>query len=139
MPEDTPPQTPPPPSSPPPPESSAPPPPSGGSSGGGDNRTVMLVLSYVYILALVPLLVEKEDAEVQWHAKNGLCILGTEIVAWIVLTILQFVPVLGWILGCGLIPILFLGFLVLRIIAIVKATKGQRLVVPVVSDFANKF
>lgn len=99
----------------------------------------MLVLSYLYILGLIPLLVEKDDAEVQWHAKNGLCILGAEIILWIVLTIIGFVPVLGTILSCGLIPLLFLAFLVVRIIAIVKATGGQRFIVPVVSDFVNKF
>ena len=32
----------------------------------------MIVLAYFGLLALIPLLMEKEDAEVQWHAKHGL-------------------------------------------------------------------
>lgn len=54
---------------PPPPSYTPPPPPpsSGGPAGPGHvspNRTIMVVLSYLWILALVPLLVEKEDQEV---------------------------------------------------------------------------
>ena len=35
-----------------------------------DNRGLMIVLSYLWILALVPLLTEKQDQEVRWHAKQ---------------------------------------------------------------------
>ena len=53
----------------------------------------MIVLSYLWILCLIPLLTKKDDPEVQWHAKNGLALLGAEIVCWIVFTILGiFVP-----------------------------------------------
>ena len=38
------------------------------------DRTIMLVLSYLGILALIPLLMKKDDPEVQWHAKNGLAL-----------------------------------------------------------------
>ena len=43
----------------------------------------MIVLSYLWLLALVPLLVEKEDNEVQWHAKHGIVLMVAEIVLWI--------------------------------------------------------
>lgn len=133
----TPPMTPPPPPggsyTPPPP-----PPPGVGGSPGSD-RTVMLVLAYLWILALIPLLTKKEDAEVQWHAKNGLAILGAEIIFWILSFILgQFMPD---VVGCGLATvqcIVWIGFLVLRIVCIVKAIGNQRFRVPVISDFADK-
>ena len=48
----------------------------------------MLILSYFGLLALIPLLVEKDDAEVQWHAKHGLILMATWIAVSIVLTIL---------------------------------------------------
>ncbi len=127
-PPDAPPETPP--QEPPPPE-----PP----SSGGSNNTVMLVLAYFGILALIPLLTEKDDAEVQWHAKNGLCFTAAWIVLWIVLIIVGFVPVIGQIVGCGAIPLVFIGILVIHILAIVKATKGERLVLPFISDFVEKF
>ena len=41
----------------------------------------MLVLAYLGLLALIPLLTEKDDKEVQWHAKHGL----VQFFAWIIL------------------------------------------------------
>jgi len=102
------------------------------------NRTVMIVLAYLWLLALIPLLVEKEDAEVQWHAKNGLVLTAAEILLFIVLSILTMIP----FLGCLLIfvhLILWLGIVVLHVIAIVKGVNGGRLVVPVLSDYTSKF
>ena len=40
------------------------------------NRGVMIVLAYLWLLALIPLLLEKQDAEVQWHAKHGLVLMA---------------------------------------------------------------
>src|SRR5260221_2262256 len=102
------------------------------------NRTVMIVLAYLWLLALIPLLVEKEDAEVQWHAKNGLVLTAAEFALWIVLMILTVIPLLGC--GIALLQILiWLGVLVLHIIAIVKGVNVGRLVVPVLSDYTSKF
>lgn len=112
------------------------PPPSGASAGGSD-RTLMVALSYLWILALIPLLTKKDDREIQWHAKNGLAILVAEIAAWVVLTIISFALPSGLMmtLNCAV----WIGFLVLRIVCIVKGVNGQRFRVPVVSDFADKF
>ena len=76
---------------PPPPE----PPPTAPPAGppGGD-KSLMLVLSYLGLLAIIPLLVEK-DEEVQWHAKNGLVLFLAVFAVGIIATILGFVPVLG--------------------------------------------
>ena len=102
----------------------------------------MLVLSYLWILALVPLLVEKDDREVQWHAKHGIVLLVAEIIFWIafniVIWILALIPGIGGLvsslLGCGVTFIVWLGILALHIIAIMKALKGERLVLPVITD-----
>ncbi len=99
----------------------------------------MLVLSYLWILALIPLLTEKDNQDVQWHAKNGILFLAAEFGAWVVLTIVSFLPVVGWIVGCGLIPIVFLGFLVVRILAIIKATRGEKFKLPIVSDYVEQW
>ncbi len=40
------------------------------------DRGVMIVLAYLWPLALVPLLIEKHDAEVQWHAKHGIVLMA---------------------------------------------------------------
>lgn len=134
-----------PPTTPPPPGGgsySPPPPPSGGAAAPGGDRTLMVVLAYLWILALVPLLAKKDDREVQWHAKNGLVILAAEIALWMLFFILGFIMPEGMGLGCGIATIqcvVWIGFLVIRIICIVKAVAGQRFRVPMISDFADKF
>lgn len=133
-----PPATPPPPGSgsyvPPPP----PPPPTGGVAPGSD-RTLMVILSYLWILALIPLLTKKEDREIQWHAKNGLALLVVEIVFWILTIIItRFLPTM---VGCGIGIIecvVWIGFLALRVVCIVKGVGGQRFRIPMISDFADK-
>jgi uncharacterized membrane protein len=102
------------------------------------NRTVMIVLAYLWLLALIPLLVEKEDAEVQWHAKNGLVLTAAEIVLWIVFFILTMIPFLGCVILI-LQLVLWLGILGLHIFAIIKGVQGGRLVIPVLSDYTSKF
>src|SRR6186997_2572008 len=89
-------------------------PPAGSGGAVSQNRTIMIVLSYFGLLALIPLLVEKDDREVQWHAKHGLVLFVAEI---IIATLIS----------------------VVHILAIVKGVNGQRLIIPGLSDFANRF
>lgn len=124
---------------PPPPAGSPPRPPASSSGGDTSNRSLMIILSYVWILALIPLLVEKEDKEVQWHAKHGLVLMATEIAFWIVMIILQGIPGLGLVLGCGLGPIVWILFLIVRVVCIAKGLQGERFVLPVISQYADKF
>jgi len=49
-------------------------------SGPSPNRGVMIVLAYMWPLALVPLLLEKNDPDVQWHAKHGIVLMIAELV-----------------------------------------------------------
>lgn len=132
-----------PPATPPPPGGGSyvppPPPRPGGTAPAGSDRTLMIALSYLWILALIPLLTKKEDAEVQWHAKNGLVLFGAEIIVYIILQVLSYVMPSG--IGCGMSVIwcvAWVAFLVLRIMAIMKGVNGQRFRIPVVSDFADK-
>ena len=101
----------------------------------------MIVLSYLWLLALIPLLVEKEDREVQWHAKHGVVLMVAEFALWIVLTIVSFAlaPV-G--IGCAIAllqMVLSLVIIVVHIICIVKGVGGQRFLVPGVSQYADRF
>ncbi len=112
--------------------------PDGGGGGDSSNRTLMIVLSYLGLLALIPLLMEKEDQEVQWHAKHGLVLFATWVILGFVLGALSAVPVLGCL---SLLVSLFLPLaaLVVHIICIVKGINGERFLIPGLSDFANKF
>lgn len=111
--------------------------PAGGSGGesGSDNKGLMLVLSYLWILALIPLLVEK-DSEVQWHAKNGLVWTIAEFLMHVALTVFGMVTAF---VGCFVGPLLMVAWLVVRIMGIMKALKGERLELPVLADFNEKF
>ena len=123
-----------PPQEPPPAPPAAPPPP---SSGDGPN-TVMIALSYLGLLALIPLLVEKDDKEVQWHAKHGLVQLAAVVLVWIALMILSSVPALGCI-GCIVMPVVGLGYLLMAVASIVKGVGGGRLIIPGLSQYADRF
>ena len=102
------------------------------------NRGVMIVLSYLWILALVPLLVETTDEEVQWHAKHGIVLMVAEIVFWIVFNIVVYMIPFGCIVGL-IGPLVALAFLAVHIVAIVKGLNGQRLIIPMLSEYASKF
>jgi uncharacterized membrane protein len=130
---------------PPPPAAPAPPPETAAKPAEvvSDNRNIMIVLSYLGLLALIPLLVEKDDSEVQWHAKHGLVLTVFEVVVFIGLQIL--IMLLGAVsggLGCVfglLVPIFMVAVLIVHILCIVKGLNGQRFLVPGVSEFANRF
>lgn len=127
------------PSVPPPPSYTPPPPPTGTPPGApGQNRGLMIALSYLWILAIVPLVTEKNDPEVQWHAKHGLVLFVAEIILFMVLGIAHFVPFLGWIFACVTI-VLPLLLLIFHIVLIMKAENGQRVIIPGLSEFADRF
>lgn len=107
------------------------------------NRGVMIVLAYLWPLALVPLLLEKGDPEVQWHAKHGIVLMLAELVllfAYIMATSVVSLATLG--LGCLLGVFVVFGWiaiLALHVVAMIKGVNGQRLIVPHVSEYADRF
>lgn len=123
----------------PPPGNAHPPPPTGGGSGqsgaGGENRTLWLVLSYLGPLALIPFFVEKNDAEVQWHAKNGILFTAANVLVGIagnmVFSMLA-------CFGCLPAAVLFVVQLGVHVMGIVKALGGERFRIPGLSDYADR-
>ena len=86
------------------------------------NKTVA-ALSYISILCLVPLLAKKDSKFCQFHGKQGLILVIMSIFAWI--------PVLGWLLG--------LGLLALSVLAIVRVLNGEWWEIPYIYDWSKKF
>jgi uncharacterized membrane protein len=106
------------------------------------NRGVMIVLAYLWLLALVPLVLEKGDAEVQWHAKHGIVLMIAELLLLLVYILVTSIISLAT-LGIGCVLSLFLifawvGVLGLHAAAIVKGINGGRLIVPFVSAYADR-
>lgn len=138
-----------PPATPPPPGGGSytpppPPPPPGGGYGtgpsGSSDRTLMIVLSYLGLLALIPYLTKKDDPEIHWHAKNGVGLLILDVVVMVIWWIIGFA--LGdTVVGCGagmIGCVIYLALFVLHIYCIVVAVGGKRPNIPVVTDFAQK-
>jgi uncharacterized membrane protein len=138
------------PSVPPPPSYTPPPPPpsppAGPTSGTvSPNRNLMIVLSYIWLVNLVPLLTEKDDKEVQWHAKHGIVLM---IASWIVLAAVWFIQMalfathflafLGCLLGFLHLAV-WLGIAIVHILCMIKGTQGQRFLIPGISQYADKF
>ena len=111
--------------------------------GSSPNRGLMIVLAYLWVLALIPLIVEKRDADVQWHAKHGLVLMAAELVLMFVFIVVISVVTLRTMgFGCVLSVLFvfgFVGVLALHVVAILKAISGGRLIVPGVSAYANRF
>ena len=106
------------------------------------HRGVMIVLAYLWLLALVPLLVDKSDREVQWHAKHGIVIMIAELVVLLIYIVITSIISMS-ALGVGCVLSLFLvfawvGVLALHVVAIVKGMSGGRLIIPGLSDYADR-
>lgn len=119
------------------PGAAPPPPPPPSAGGASDNRQIMLVLSYLWILALIPYLTEQRDPEVKWHARHGLVLLVAEIVLNIVLFILSLIPVVGCAISV-LWMLAWIGIVVLHVICMIKALGGERYRIPYVSQYADQ-
>lgn len=103
------------------------------------NRAAMVILAYLWFLALIPLLVEPDDPEVQWHAKHGLVLTLGWMALFVALAVISVLPGLGLIIGFGFSPFLLLIIFFFHLFAIVKALQGERLTIPVISDYADKW
>jgi uncharacterized membrane protein YjgN (DUF898 family) len=102
----------------------------------------MIVLAYLWPLALIPLLIDKQDAEVQWHARHGIVLAIAELIllfAYIIVTSIVSLRTLG--LGCVLTLFLIFAWIAVvavHVVAILKGISGARLIVPGVSAYANR-
>jgi hypothetical protein len=107
------------------------------------NRGLMILLAYLWPLALVPLLLEKQDAEVRWHARHGLVLMAAEFVAFtIAWAATAMITLAAFGLGIFLSVVFVLawiGVLVLHLTAIIKGWNGMRLLVPGISRLVDRF
>lgn len=97
----------------------------------------LAILSYLSILLIVPLLVNKDSAFTKFHCNQGLVLAILSILGGIAIgiarAILHNIPLIGWIVSSllGLIPLLFLA---LAIIGIINAAQGQAKRLPVIGN-----
>jgi len=101
-------------------------------SGLSDNAAG--ALAYVTIIpAIIFLIVEpyNRNSYIRFHAWQSI-FLG--IAAFAIDMVLSFIPVIGWMI----LPFAMLGFLIVWVIVMLKALKGERLKLPVIGNLAEK-
>lgn len=103
------------------------------TTSSGMNQNVAGLLCYLagWITGLIFFLIEKENKFVRFHAMQSIITFGALTVLFIVL---GFIPIVGWML----MPFLGLAQLVLWILLMVKAYQGEKFMLPVIGEMAEK-
>jgi uncharacterized membrane protein len=101
---------------------------------GGLSETAAGAIAYVTIIpAIIFLAMEpyNHSSFVRFHSWQSI-FLGVAAIA--LNLILGIIPIIGWLL---MVPV-GLGFLILWLVAIVKASKGERFKIPLIGNFAEQ-
>lgn len=117
------------------------------SSPSPDNSKTFAVISYLYLLVIVPLIVAKDDAFVKFHAKQGLVLLIFEMIPYVfsmILAQLYFImPFSLYISIVGILGLVSNGFriatVVFIIVGIMNAQSGKQNELPLIGGFAKMF
>ncbi len=106
-----------------------------------EEARIMLVFSYLWVLALVPFMVTRREY-VRWHAKQGLILCGISCLIFLIVIFLGAVlatlsKVFAWLFAFGLANLLLLYF-ALALVCIIKAMRGERWAIPFLGDLVEK-
>ena len=99
-----------------------------------EQNKFMSILAYISWLVLIPLFAAKDSRFARFHCNQGLVLAIAELVVLVVCSILDGMPLIGWIFR--LIESLFgLVCLIYAIIGIVNAVNGRAKELPIVGKF----
>ncbi len=109
-----------------------------GKSSTGLDANVAAGISYLlgWVSGLIFYMIEKESRFVRFHAMQSLLLGAASIVIWIVLRILGEIPFIGFVAGL-LGIVIWLAFLAVWIMCLVKAFTGKDFKLPVIGDIAE--
>ncbi|HET8714204.1 MAG TPA: hypothetical protein VFM16_00155 [Holophagaceae bacterium] len=96
-----------------------------------------LILCYAGPWAFRPYLRAREDAELMWHARQGVLLAFIECVVTLALIIFGFFPLVGTISVRFALPLWLLWCLGMSVASILQATKGKRHRIPVIHQFVE--
>lgn len=101
-----------------------------------EQNKIIAILSYIFILFLVPLLAAPTSRFARFHANQGLvlfiCELVIGFVATIAMIILAFVPIVGGIINWCISGVLMIVFLIFMVLGIINAANGTAKELPVI-------
>ena len=111
----------------------------GNSNHNDQSNTILFsILSYIGILWLIPLLVEKNDKVVRFHVNQGIVLFIFDIIGSIAVGILSaifvFIPVISF-LGVVIASLFGILCFVLMIIGIVNAANKSEKPLPIIGKF----
>ena len=111
----------------------------GGSGGTGLSPNVASLLCYLctWVTGLIFILIEKDNKDVKFHAWQALFLGIAVFAAYIVIMVIGFIPYVGMI-AIVLNLVVWVGFLVVWIMAMVKAYQGQKWLIPVIGPMAEQ-
>ncbi len=116
----------------------------GEKSSSGLDANLAAALSYFLgiITGIIFFAIEKESRFVKFHAMQSILASLVVIAAWIVygilVNILVWIPVLGWLVLVILWLAVALGALVLWLLLMIKAFQGERYKLPWLGDIAEQ-
>lgn len=93
-----------------------------------EENKVMAAIGYLGILFLIPLLAKKNSPYAQFHAKQGMALFVMEVAFWIVMWVLVFIPILGWIIDL----LAWLAIVVFFFMGLINALSGKCTELPLV-------
>jgi uncharacterized membrane protein len=101
---------------------------------------VMLVFSYLWVLALVPFMVTRREY-VRWHAKQGLILCGVAGLVFLVVIVFGAIlstvtKVFAWLFAFALLNLCLL-YMALAIVCMIKAMRGERWAIPFLGDLVE--
>ena len=98
------------------------------------NNKAMAILAYLSWLVLIPLFTARESKFARFHCNQGIVLAVAEIIAVIVLSIFDGLPLIGWIFSIagsllGLVCFLF------AVLGIINAANGKAKELPIIGKF----
>ncbi|MFA7663150.1 MAG: DUF4870 domain-containing protein [Patescibacteria group bacterium] len=94
------------------------------------NTKIFAILSYFWVLCLLPFILNVKDEFVIKHAKQGLVLFIAEIALYII----AIIPILGWFISI----VGSLLAIVISLAGIMKAASGQTWEIPFIGKYASK-
>ncbi len=96
-----------------------------------------LILCYAGPWAFVPYMRNREDAELLWHARQGVILAFAECVFTLAMVIVGLFPVFGSISIRFFLPLWLLWCLGMSVTSILQGTKGKKHRIPVIHQFID--
>ncbi|MBE6024235.1 MAG: hypothetical protein E7231_13795 [Cellulosilyticum sp.] len=103
-----------------------------------EKNKIAALLSYIGILFVIPLIIAPDSKYARFHANQGLCLLIAEVIFGIVRSVIAvicgFIPIFGAII-ITLVSMLNIVFVILSILGIIHAIKGEMIPLPIIGEF----